>query len=101
VLSHKLFHVKRLLVVHTYNPNTWEARQEDQEFQVSLGYIKKSYLKKEFWSYLPMGKHSIILCGEVHEYSILQRIRLKKKCRCWWFMPIFLATQEDCSSKPT
>jgi hypothetical protein len=26
------------VVVHTYNPSTWEVRQKDQELQVSLGY---------------------------------------------------------------
>jgi hypothetical protein len=35
-------------VIHTYNPSTWEADEGNRcEFQASLGYIARPYLKKE------------------------------------------------------
>jgi hypothetical protein len=32
------------MVVHLWNPRTWELRQEDQEFKASLGYLVRPYL---------------------------------------------------------
>jgi hypothetical protein len=34
------------VVVHIYNPSTQEADAEDQEFEASLGYIARFYLKQ-------------------------------------------------------
>jgi hypothetical protein len=33
-------------MVYAYNPNTWEIRQEDREFETSLDYIVMSFLKQ-------------------------------------------------------
>jgi hypothetical protein len=35
------------MVVHTCNPSTWRLRQEDGEFQASLGYRVKPCLRKK------------------------------------------------------
>jgi hypothetical protein len=37
----------KLGVVHAYNPSTWEAEAGYQEFQVSMGYTVRLYLKKK------------------------------------------------------
>jgi hypothetical protein len=35
------------VIIHACNTNTWDARQETIKFEASLGYIAKTYLKKQ------------------------------------------------------
>jgi hypothetical protein len=35
------------MVQHTCNSSTWELRQENCEFEASLGYVVRPFLKKE------------------------------------------------------
>jgi hypothetical protein len=35
------------MVTYTHNPSTQRLMQEDLEFQASLGYIARTYLKKK------------------------------------------------------
>jgi hypothetical protein len=35
------------MMVHAYNPSTWEAEVGGGEFKASLGYIVRSCLKKK------------------------------------------------------
>jgi hypothetical protein len=34
------------VIVHAWNPSSWGLKQEDYEFQASLGYIAMPYFKK-------------------------------------------------------
>jgi hypothetical protein len=36
------------MAAHTFNPNTQEAKQEDHEFKVSLGYKNKILVSKNY-----------------------------------------------------
>jgi hypothetical protein len=42
------------MVVHVYNPSTWETKEEDLKFKVILGYILRPCLNKK-----PLGDHFI------------------------------------------
>jgi hypothetical protein len=59
------------MVTHARNSSTWELRQEDGEFETSLGYITRPYFKRK----KKRKKEKVIIAMNIRKWLGTQSVK--------------------------